>query len=437
MSALSDEMSVLWRSRFARQVATLSFGTVAAQAVAYFTMPLLTRLYTAEQFGQASVFTSVGLVMSQVATAKYELAINIAPDEDEALRTWLISLVAAMTGAFVLTAAVAFFGAAIAGALGIPLLGGWLFLLPVTLLLMGVQQALAYRLNRQSEFGIQSAGQAAQALGTSFGRIGLGWSGIGAPGLILGTVAGLACINVTYGVIAIRHGLRRAGALMKDVRGLLATARRYADFPLYYCGSSVLNAIGSAVPVLFINKLHSSGEAGQFNLTVLMIGVPSSIIAAAVGQVFLQRLSEQWNRGEPIQGLVRAMNGRMLALVAAPAVAVMLVAPGAFALVFGSGWRLAGEYARITVLAFACQFVVSPCAAVFPVVGAIKTGSLWKVLFFFTTLATAVVCRNCSVRVYLMAFAAHDFVLYGLQWALAWRCTVRAQRGVGPAMGRT
>ena len=114
---LSSEVTVLWRSRFARQVATLSFGTVAAQALAYFATPLLTRLYTAEQFGQASVFTSVGLILGQIATAKYELAINVAPDEDEALRAFLISLVAALAGAIVLTVTLGLFGGTIAGVL--------------------------------------------------------------------------------------------------------------------------------------------------------------------------------------------------------------------------------------------------------------------------------------------------------------------------------
>jgi O-antigen/teichoic acid export membrane protein len=187
----------------------------------------------------------------------------------------------------------------------------------------------------------------------------------------------------------------------------------------------VLNAVGSAVPVFFINRLHSSRDAGQYNLTVLMIGLPSSIVAAALGQVFLQRISEQWNRGESVQRLVRMMSGRLLLSVAGPVAVIMIFAPRAFGFFFGHGWSLAGEYAQITVLAFAAQFVVSPVSFVFPATGAIKTGSLWKVIFFFTTMATAVACRNLSVRTYLLAYAGHDVLLYGLQYVLAWRCAAR------------
>ena len=283
---------------------------------------------------------------------------------------------------------------------------------------MGGQQAFAYRLNRQSQFGVQSLGQATQALGTSISRIGFGWLGAGAPGLILGTTTGLLCVNLTFGIAAIQRGLRRAATLVTDMRGLAASARRYAEFPLFYCGSSVLNAVGSAVPVFFINKLHSSGDAGQFNLTVLMIGLPSPIVAAALGQVFLQRISDQWNRGESVQALVGAMSGRLLLGIAVPVAVIIIFAPGAFGFFFGHAWG-AGEYARITVLAFAAQFIVTPVSSVFPVTGAIKAGSLWKVMFFFTTLATAVACRNLSVRTYLLAYAGHDVLLYGLQFALA------------------
>lgn len=422
MDLLSSEVAALWRSRFARQVAILSVGTVTAQAFGYFSTPLLTRLYTAEQFGQASVFTSIGLILGQVATAKYELAINIAPNEDEALRAFLISLLAALAGALALTVALTLFGGPIAGALGLRPLEKWLYLLPVTLMLMGGQQAFAYRLNRHSQFGVQSAGQATQALGTSISRLGLGWAGAGAPGLILGTTTGLLCVDFTFGLAAFRSGLRRAATLLRDVQGLAATARRFAEFPLYYCGSSVLNAVGSAVPVLFINKFHSASDAGQYNLTVLIIGLPSSIIAAAVGQVFLQRISEQWNRGEPVHRLVRSMGIRLLVSVAGPAAAIMIFSPRLFGVFFGHGWALAGDYARITVLAFAAQFIVSPVAAVFPATGAIKTGSLWKVIFFLTTAVTAFACRHWSVRTYLLAYAGHDVLLYSLQFVLAWRC---------------
>src|SRR5262245_62152360 len=109
MNLLSREIRTVWRSRFARQVATLSFGTVAGNGIAYFTTPLLTRLYTAEQFGQAAVFTSVGLILSQVATGKYELAISVAPNEGVALRTFLISLLVALAWTLVLTVLLVFF----------------------------------------------------------------------------------------------------------------------------------------------------------------------------------------------------------------------------------------------------------------------------------------------------------------------------------------
>ncbi len=425
VSLLSKEMGVLWRSRFARQVATLSFGSVVANGVAYLTAPLLTRLYTAEQFGQAAVFTNVGLILGQAATTKYELAISVASDEKEAFRIFLISLLAALSGSLVLTLLLVLLGSEIASFLGIQLLKGWLFFLPATLLLMGGQQASQYWLNCQKQFGILSLGQATQALGTSISRIGFGWFGAGTPGLILSTGVGLVCANVALGIAVVQRGAYKAWEMLGDFPALIATAQRYRDFPLYYCGSSMLNSMASAIPVFFINKLHSSADAGQFNLTALMIGLPSNVIASALGQVFLQRISEKWQRGESVQALMRAVTGRLLLVVIVPVATILVVGPDAFAFIFGKDWRLAGEYAQITVFVFAIQFLVTPVSMVFHVVGAIRTGSIWKTTFFFTTLLTAVACKDMSLRTYLVAYACHDILLYSLQCLMAWRCAAK------------
>src|SRR5262249_6136635 len=150
----------------------------------------------------------------------------------------------------------------------------WLFLLPPILLLLGGQQAFQYWLNRKQEFRALSAGQATQALGTSFGRLAFGWFGLGAPGLILGTTTGLLCINGVLSKACLDRGLRGVVNLARDLRELAATARRYGAFPIYYCGSSVLNTIASGMPVFFINRFHSSHDAGQYNLAVMAIGLP-------------------------------------------------------------------------------------------------------------------------------------------------------------------
>ena len=64
-----------------KNITTLAAGTTVAQVITILVAPLLSRLFTPEDFALFAAFTSIAGLFSIVATGKYELAI-ILPDED-------------------------------------------------------------------------------------------------------------------------------------------------------------------------------------------------------------------------------------------------------------------------------------------------------------------------------------------------------------------
>ena len=73
---------LLPRSEFVRNVLTLITGTTIAQAIPIAIGPILTRIYTPEEFGLYGIFIAIVSIVSVVATARYELAI-IQPKLDK------------------------------------------------------------------------------------------------------------------------------------------------------------------------------------------------------------------------------------------------------------------------------------------------------------------------------------------------------------------
>ncbi|KEO81011.1 oligosaccharide flippase family protein [Tumebacillus flagellatus] len=72
------------KSRFARNVGMLASGTVLSQGLLVLIAPLLTRLYTPEEFGLLAVYTSILSLVLVVASWLYELAIPLPDDEQDA-----------------------------------------------------------------------------------------------------------------------------------------------------------------------------------------------------------------------------------------------------------------------------------------------------------------------------------------------------------------
>ncbi|HEY9742960.1 MAG TPA: hypothetical protein V6C90_20940, partial [Coleofasciculaceae cyanobacterium] len=67
---------------FTANVLTLTTGTAVAQAITIVATPILVRIYTPKDFGLLAVLTTITGTVSIVASWRYETAI-VLPDNDE------------------------------------------------------------------------------------------------------------------------------------------------------------------------------------------------------------------------------------------------------------------------------------------------------------------------------------------------------------------
>ena len=81
-------------------IATLVTGTAISQAVLFFATPFLTRLYTPEEFGVFALYVSIVMIISTISSWKYELAIMLPKEEEDAeALLFLSSLICFLTSA--------------------------------------------------------------------------------------------------------------------------------------------------------------------------------------------------------------------------------------------------------------------------------------------------------------------------------------------------
>jgi len=70
------------KSDFSKNVLVLMTGTTIAQAIPIAISPILTRLYSPEDFGVFALFVAITSVFGSVANGRYDLAIML-PKKDE------------------------------------------------------------------------------------------------------------------------------------------------------------------------------------------------------------------------------------------------------------------------------------------------------------------------------------------------------------------
>ena len=185
-------MSQIWHSASARNVGKLLSANIIAQAIGLLVYPILTRLYSPEDFGLLNLFCSIGGVLILLAPLEWYNAI-VLPERDEDARPVVhISLlaIAAMTVLLVFSLP---FAEPIAALFKSPDLAVYWWLLPIYVLLMSVWNVLNHWYIRRKAYGRISGYQVSQSLFSAGYKTGFGWLGFLNGGLIWSSILSPLC----------------------------------------------------------------------------------------------------------------------------------------------------------------------------------------------------------------------------------------------------
>jgi len=341
-----------------RGVVVLVGGTGAAQLLTLLVAPVLTRLYSPEEFGLLGVFVAGLSLLLVLATLGYELAIPMAKDDVSAMGLLVVcgSWTIIFSSAFAIV--VYLVGGHLLAFLGYSALTPYLWLFPLSLAGAGFYNALngwairkkAYPQIVQTKFG--------QAMGQAITQLSFGFSHIGVFGLLVGDVVA----RVSGSGIFLRFLWRNDKDVLQKVTlaNLYRSAIRYRNFPLFSTWSSFLHTAGTVMPTLLLASLYGAAVAGWFTLGQRIIWGPFSLIGQSVASVFVAEAAPL-ARSSPneLKLLFVKTIKNLLLLSILPVLGIFFLGNG-FIFVFGADWVEAGVYMQILSFTFMVQFVVGP-----------------------------------------------------------------------------
>lgn len=330
-------------SPFVRNVAVLSSGTALAQVATAAATPVLSRLYDPVHFGLFALFASVVSILAEAASGRFELAIVLPKEDDDALDVLGLALICVGATSVAALLATALAGGWVAARLGEPSLASLLWWVPPALLVIGVFRSLSNWATRKKRFPVISLAQIVRALGIVTVQIISGFAGVGAVGLIGGRTAGeTAAAGALWTRLGDAVG-RLRGASWSRMRAL---ASEYADFPKYNLPQSLINAFSQSVAVFLLAGYFGAAVAGIYGMAHRLLVLPSRLISQSVRQVFFQRAGEAHARGLPVFPLLARTTFGLAGVVVLPVVIVVFAGPWIFGFVLGEEWIPAGHYAR-------------------------------------------------------------------------------------------
>jgi len=343
---------------FGRDVGKLVTGTIIAQAVGICLTPIITRIFSPEIYGIASVFISIVSILTVISCMRYELAILLPKNQKEAGGVFLACIGVLLCFTTVLIPVFLFFGDRIINLFNAPELSPYVLLIPLLVFIDGLYLALRYWNTRNKRFGTQAATQALQSITGSGCKLGLGLVGqIHALSLIAAQIAG----QILGTIILLIRGLRADFAILKEscsLSNIKYQMVRYRKFPLIDTWSNLMNVISWQLPVLMLSGFFSPVIAGLYTLGFQMIQMPMSFIGGSIRQVFLQRGAVAKHDGTLPQ-LTEEICSVLIMIAVMPFLLLGVIGGDLFGLVFGSEWYEAGVFAQILALWAMIWFVAS------------------------------------------------------------------------------
>lgn len=139
---LREKVLNIVKKRFIRNVLILSSGTAGAQFIGILLSPVITRLYGPEAYGLMGTFMAIVAIIGPISALTYPISIVLPKDEKDAKGLVKLSLIITFVISTIVGVLLLFFNNQIITLLGIEEIGGFIFLLPIVILLAGFYQVI-------------------------------------------------------------------------------------------------------------------------------------------------------------------------------------------------------------------------------------------------------------------------------------------------------
>lgn len=137
----------------------------------------------------------------------------------------------------------------------------------------------------------------------------------------------------------------------------------------YLLPTAILDVFTMQLPFVLITLWFSSETTGQYRMAYQLLFLPSSLVGAAVSQVFFQRMSSIWPDIVAAKVLL-IRTWKILALVGLlPLLVVALFGKKLFIFILGENWGEAGLIAVILAPMIFASLIHSPTSVSFIVMG--------------------------------------------------------------------
>tara|TARA_R110001592_G_scaffold312983_2_gene588400 strand:+ start:205 stop:1476 length:1272 start_codon:yes stop_codon:yes gene_type:complete len=411
-------------SEFIRNAFTVVLGTSVAQVFPLAFYPVLSRLYSPEDFGLMALFMSVTAIMVIVSSGAIEQAILVCKDRIETelvIRLLLLrSIVVLLIIYFILIISIN----------TIPFLfkfkefEKWIIIALLTSFFTIIFNLYNEWCVKQKEFKSLAKNKIYNSSFTSLFKLLSKYCSFLSNGLIFGELIGKFLVSF----ISVKSMMNKGTNIFKDYNiALINRARKkFKQYPRYMMFDMLINTIGGSAHVYIIAAYFSATELGYLTLTLSLLTLPVSVISAGIKDVFRQKANDLFiNEGSCRKLYLDLLKPLLIGGLVFFGILYVIV-PYIFPFVLGDEWVKSGLYAQYLIPFFYFNFVSMSLGGIFVIANKIKISLYWQI---FNTISTIVVlfigaAIYKSIYITLVLYMISKSVSYILYMLLSYKYSI-------------
>lgn len=403
------------QSGFLKSLSILVGGTVFAQMVTVLSLPIITRLYTPEQFSIFAIYVSILSILGSVCCLRFEIAIPIPEKNREACSLSVLAILSSVIFSILLSIALLLFSEPLLRFIGKIEIIDYVWLLPLGLICTGLFTAFQYWAIRQKQYSIIAKANVFQAGGGASVQIVLALMGCGVLGLILGQI-----VKSSFGILKLtKNFLQDCYNYLKEetLANLVNVFRKNIRFPKYSLWEALANTASIQLPIMYIAILSTNTDAGFLMLAMQILAIPITFIGRSVSQIYLAEAPSKVNRGE-IEKFTLNVLEKLCLIGGGLLVFIGILSPTLAKYIFGEQWADMGLLISWMIPWFIFQLISSPISMIMHITGKQKQALLLTIFGLVLKMLMLGLQYTIDPSMLVESFAISSAIFYAVAFSV-------------------
>lgn len=411
MKSLLDKVNAKLNTQggFFKAVSVLVGGTAFAQVIGLICLPILTRIYTPEDYSILGVYIAIVSIFSVISCLRFEIAIPIAKSDFSAKKLLILSVYTNFLISILLFITITLLHSYLVEFSFIAKLGNTIYLIPLGVLVAGMYSAFQCWSIRKNNYYDIARSRMMQAISGNGSSILFGYIYQSFLGLMIGQV-----FNLGSGILKLSlKALQDFKELPKVKRhDLFETFVEYKNYPKYSTLEALLNTAALQLPIIVIGFFLIGPAVGFLYLAMRILGIPMSLIGSSMGQVYVAQGSKIYESKGDLYNFTIGILKKLFKITLMPFLLLAILSPFLFGFVLGENWDQVGWYISLMVPWYFMHILTSPLSMSLHIIGKQKIALILQCFNLFLRVVVLILVCILNKEIAVFYYLLSSFIFY-------------------------